>query len=380
MKDSVLKKSDYILQLDGLRCLAIILVFLNHWGPWRFFDIIPFGFLGVTLFFVLSGFLITRILLNGRTDDSGGYRASLKTLKSFYIRRFLRIFPIYYLTIIITTVLFGFELLKDNLPYLYSYTINIYWTFHPNTQGGLVDHFWSLAVEEQFYLIWPLLILFIPRKALSKTLLAVTTIAIVTRSILYINHFDDFPIFIFTLSCFDALGLGALLAYLHIYNPKALERLLSKKIAFLWLVGLFIFIIVYNGYIKPNSLRFFNILFLRLLYSIICFFIVGKAIKGFRGFVKKVLEQRFIVYLGKISYGMYLFHYGLKELLSSDIVINSRLINLRIGSLFQGNPYLFLFAGFLILVLVATLSWYLFEKPINNLKHRFKYNENSLIK
>eukprot|EP01136_Pigoraptor_vietnamica_P044419 Opistho-1_new@21151 len=153
--------------LDVLRAFAVCFVIIAHWGPSKFRSeiltfifqkIIPDGLFGVDLFFVLSGFLITSILLNAK-DNANGNRMTI--IKSFYIRRALRIFPIYYLLIAIVYLL-NDQSVKDHLIYYLSYTSN-FLTFKLRDWGS-ISHTWSLAVEEQFYLIWPWIIIFIPKK------------------------------------------------------------------------------------------------------------------------------------------------------------------------------------------------------------------------
>ena len=167
--------------LDGLRAVACLLVIIAHL-PFKFFSpeakvidqILRPGYLGVGLFFVLSGFLITRILMYNR--DRG------VSLKSFYIKRSARIFPIYYLTIIAVaffqpgTYLWFHALYLNNIPYFFG--------SGPNPIG----HSWSLAVEEHFYLAWPLIITFVPLRWLQ---FAIVKVAILGFALAFL-----FPVFI----------------------------------------------------------------------------------------------------------------------------------------------------------------------------------------
>src|SRR5262245_16358318 len=156
--------------LDGLRGIAILLVILYH--NFGFIPFLNYGWLGVDLFFVLSGFLITEILLKTRTTTN--------YFKNFYTRRVLRIFPLYYLCLILVIVIFP---LIKNFPYdLSFYRENQVWFWFYlqnwmlifkqwNDSAILLNHFWSLAVEEQFYIVWPLLVLLIrkPKQLLILT-------------------------------------------------------------------------------------------------------------------------------------------------------------------------------------------------------------------
>jgi len=155
--------------LDGIRAIAFLLVFSVHT------DYVYIGWVGVQLFFVLSGFLITDILLRMKdTLRAGGY------FKKFYGRRFLRIFPLYYFYLLImfivtaALIFYGYRinymrLYQDQLPYALAYIYNFF-NASPayNGESWLVGHLWSLSVEEQFYLAWPLLIFLTPKKRLKK--------------------------------------------------------------------------------------------------------------------------------------------------------------------------------------------------------------------
>ena len=140
----------YLPELDTLRALAVTGVIVHHYVPAHELGILAIG--GVELFFVLSGFLITRLLLAARREVERGRQHRAAALGRFYARRALRIFPLYYLVV---AVLAAVDLppAREILPWLLTYTLN----FHMASRG-YVDHFahfWTLAVEEQFYLVWP---------------------------------------------------------------------------------------------------------------------------------------------------------------------------------------------------------------------------------
>src|SRR5665213_1037330 len=171
----------YMPQLDGLRALAVLAVWFEHWGA----PPIPglkyiheLGGLGVFLFFVLSGFLITGILLRGREAIETQGIALREVTRTFYIRRFLRILPVYYV------VLFSTAILLPNTRRLFwwhfTYTTNLWYGVHwfDYVPGA---HFWSLAVEEQFYLAWPWLVLLTPRRFLMKSMIWIAAISAIYR-------------------------------------------------------------------------------------------------------------------------------------------------------------------------------------------------------
>lgn len=132
----------------------------SHFVQWQYGNIIALNFpfvYGVTLFFVLSGFLITRILLLQKGQPLK------KSLKVFYVRRVFRIFPVYY-AVLIVLLLIDFEKISSLWVWLFTYTINIYESVNNTVDVGHFNHFWSLALEEQFYLVWPLIVFLIPLK------------------------------------------------------------------------------------------------------------------------------------------------------------------------------------------------------------------------
>src|SRR5215217_8319326 len=158
--------SGHIIQLDGIRFIAIALVLVEH----LFVEVnsVPVGATGVTIFFVLSGFLISRILLKSRDknyDTPGGFK---KYLSKFLIRRTIRIFPVYYLVILLLFI-FNVPPVREKLGWLALYGTNIYMAVYKTWMGSM-DHLWSLAVEEQVYLFFPFLIFFVPKNKLIPVL------------------------------------------------------------------------------------------------------------------------------------------------------------------------------------------------------------------
>lgn len=355
-------KDGYIIQLDGLRFFSVLMVMIAHWLQWQWTNPvltkIPFGH-GVTLFFVLSGFLITRILLENRDKYNISHLNKFHLVKNFYIRRFFRIFPIYYL-LIFGLFIFNYKNTHEIFPWLITYTSNIYQSIN-NVYVEDFNHFWSLAVEEQFYLFWPFVILFIKPRKTFITIILTIIIALIIRTYLYLYVGKWMATSYFTLSCMHALGLGALLAFIKLYKPR-IENALSNPI---WL---YFAVVIYIG-----SLYFQNIFNLDwykeilddFFFAILATFIILRASNnGFRGFFKLVLENKFIVYSGKISYGLYVFH-----LFTPAIFYY---IAPRIG-LSITNKYTFFIALYFLTFLVSYISWKLIESPINKLKDRIPY-------
>ena len=179
----------YIKQLDSLRAIAVTFVVFGHYFPsfyiWKYF---PIGSIGVDLFFVLSGFLITNILINQRELNDSFKYTKLRIISNFYLRRILRIFPIYYLFVIFV-YLFS-SIVQANvhsaLPYLLTYTVNIYF-FKKQGFSGEISHLWTLAVEEQFYLIWPWIVLFTKKYFLLYIIIFFILIGVIGK-ILMVNN------------------------------------------------------------------------------------------------------------------------------------------------------------------------------------------------
>ena len=206
----------YMPQLDSLRALAVTAVAISHWTPNFLEGIVPWG-TGVQLFFVLSGFLITGILLRSRPADLGITMTS--ALKVFYIRRGLRILPVYY-AVLVFSLLVGVGPIHTTWPWHFSYVSNVYYALHghdtPWTDPFL--HLWSLSVEEQFYLLWPLIALVASRRALAFILCSSIVASMIFR--MAIDHILPAVVSVryMTPSCVDAFAVGGLIAYAKHYN------------------------------------------------------------------------------------------------------------------------------------------------------------------
>jgi peptidoglycan/LPS O-acetylase OafA/YrhL len=173
-------------ELDGLRAFAVLAVIVEHafgirWAQTRFETWSP-GNVGVRLFFVLSGFLITGILLSGRRDaeDTGASKRSVWT--AFYLRRSLRIFPLAYAAIALACIA-GAPTIRQHLGWYVTYTENFLFARQYSFEPPL-SHFWSLAVEEQFYLIWPVVMLLVPETWLLPLILCSIGGAMLSRCLL----------------------------------------------------------------------------------------------------------------------------------------------------------------------------------------------------
>jgi peptidoglycan/LPS O-acetylase OafA/YrhL len=347
----------YMKQLDGLRAFAVVFTMITHYtllrGSWLGY--VPFGQMGVRLFFVISGFLITGILLRTRAEDYLG-----GALRIFYCRRFLRIFPIYYATLLITALV-NIRPVRQTFFWHLAYLSNFYfaWRVPP---ASPTSHFWSLAVEEQFYLIWPGLMLFLPRRHLLKVMIAAVCIGPLTRYIGPLIHFNAAGIGPFAF--FDTLGIGAILAYLwdpELGNPTA-ARNLSRIGLWIGLPAYSVLLVV--QYFQPSWLGFDVWSDLALAFLFV--WLVSRAAYAFSGPAGALLEWKPINYVGKISYGVYVLHAFMPVVLFYAL----RWTHLSIDN--QLTRFLMLAV---MSIAAASVSWHFFEKPINNLKHHFEYDQ-----
>lgn len=316
------------------------------------------AFAGVDLFFVISGFLITGILLKYKADatHSNGF-----ILRQFYIRRFLRIFPLYYL-VVFAGLIVHMPGARENAGWLLSYTAN--WRIIQS--DGILQaytHLWSLSVEEQFYIFFPLLLLLVHRSRVQWLAVAFILAGVASRM---------FPYFIPTTnvnwsapgatnSCLDSLGLGILLAWLFANYRKELYKHL---LVFKWMYLLPI-LLAAAGYAFLPLDGILNSISFRLLVSISCFWLVAMAAFGeTKNFLSKLLQNRIVVYLGRISYGLYVYHFFMPFIYS------------RLSFTHSQNPaWVLITEGlfFVSTVISASLSFRFFEKPIIDLKNHFNY-------
>lgn len=368
-------RTNYLIQLDGLRFIAVTLVMLDHWlGE---VNKLPLGYFGVNLFFVLSGFLITRILITSKQrDQQQGRRSHGQALKTFYIRRNLRIFPVYYLTILALAAL-NFPAVRDHLGWLLTYTTNIWIVIH-QTWLGAIDHLWSLAVEEQYYLFFPFLIFFIPDRFVLPVLFGMIGLSVGLRAFLFVTQANWVAQFVLMPTCLDAFGMGGVLAWLLVYKPAFFDRILRNN-GLLLLSALFYALNLYLYKTLPGNADHRNIVSDvadRFFTSVFCFFLIGRAVVGFAGGVKWLLEHPVSQYLGRISYGLYLFH----NLIFNYYHTPANFITLRVWAkagrilpLLADASILRLAYFYVLTVLIASVSWQFIEKPINRLKNRFLY-------
>ena len=371
---------NYLRQLDGIRFIAVSLVLIDHWASSHIdFPMGAVGALGVTIFFVLSGFLISRILLSSKDRLSNQPSGGLSTyLRVFYVRRTLRIFPIYYLTLF-ALVLAKEPWVRGHFVWLALYATNIDIAIH-QTWLGTADHLWSLAVEEQVYLVFPLLLFFLPRRYVPLTALLMIVGSVGLRYVFYREHLPWFIGYVLTPTCLDAFGLGTIMAYGWLYQRDRFTKLFRSS-GWVWvsLAGV-LAVGILNAWVETFSSRgYHNVMsdvWERLAGSLFGFFLIGRAVMGFKGLMKWILENPVSQYLGRISYGLYLYHNFVFNVYHTQPTHITMRIWRRLSDVlpFLNSSYIFQFLFFFSLtIVVASVSWFLIEKPINTLKDRFSY-------
>jgi peptidoglycan/LPS O-acetylase OafA/YrhL len=360
------RERGYMPQLDALRFFAVLgVVIVHNWQPSSHAFVVgwlDWGALGVRLFFVLSGFLITGILLGGRALASRGLRRRLFFMRQFYARRFLRIFPVYY-AVLFVLLAAGVGQIRQIWPWLFSYGTNIY-VWHNLAFPYAVPHFWTLAIEEQFYLVWPFVLLFLPRRWLMPFLLALCLLAPAWRlwaSFHYAAH-DWSAAYTFTPDNVDLLAFGAVLALLVEGDREhgALQRRLKRVVL---PVGLVVYAVLFwlrHTYDQHAALALES-----TAAALVFCWLIGTASVGFAGAFGRMLEWRPIVYLGKISYGIYIYHF----LVPVAIAAAAK----HFGRGYTDAGFLNFLATSAITFVIAALSWTFFERPINGLKRYFRY-------
>lgn len=344
----------YLPQLDGLRFLAFGVVFYHHFFPYARAEnpwlvaMAQAGRLGVDLFFVLSSFLITSLLLrekNGRGQIDVG---------AFWMRRILRIWPLYF-TFVICVAIFE-RPAWWYLAGLLTFTMN--WTVLGGVYPSVTDHLWSISIEEQYYFGWPLLVLWVPRRCLPWVCLGMIAVSLTARLTLVSYRFDssEQAIWVNTFARLDPLAIGALVALAWARRPWTLPPGTQWLLLLSGAVGLTV--IHDRGLVPMPSM---HQVWTYLASAVILGLVVAATLGSGRG----LLTSRLLVYLGRISYGLYVFH--------EPVLAASPLHHWELPW-FVRLPI-----AFGLTVAIAALSYRLLEQPFLRLKERFTYVRSSPV-
>ncbi len=369
--------NNYYASLNGLRAIAVLLVMSFH------FRLNDFGWVGVLLFFVLSGFLITERLQFAQANDwSLG-----KKLKWFWLHRALRIFPLYFLFLLILTVCFSFfqqpSLFNVRAPFLYTFTFNIQRLFTYYPQNIVYGPLWSICVEEQFYLIYPIVFFLIPKKWLNRFPFIFIAASIIARMLLHheykslSDHLDKVErIYYHPFSHIDSFMLGAILAI----HKERLSRYFTKLKIHVWSSLLFVGMGMQMCFYWKEKIFLWKTYIATIGYSIYCDFrlyhIWAYTVVGFffasiigiclladlhqqKNWILQILRSQFLQYIGKISFGMYLFHGGIHWLFLQAIQKEP-----------NDLPTLFFIPYTAAVVVVSAISYHLFEQKFLRLKKK----------
>jgi peptidoglycan/LPS O-acetylase OafA/YrhL len=364
------KQKIYFPNLNGLRFIAAFLVIVYHieqlksiLGIDSYWGILPFigliGKLGVVLFFVLSGFLITYLLI------AEEHSFQTISIKKFYIRRILRIWPLYFLIIILSFVVlpnigiftlpgFGKDVVyKDLLLKLILFAL-----FFPNlvlSVAGIVpyaSHTWSIGTEEQFYLVWPVILKYFKKQRILLMLLIIFFYLLIVKFLS--SHYSEFLPYKIVIKSFwssfkiDSMAIGGIYAILLFQKDKALKFLINNYL-FYSTIAVVVVLMIRGVYIPYIHYEFYSVLFGIIILN----FAANKKIKI-------SLENSILNYLGNISYGLYMYQpIGIVLALVIAMSIN-----------FTTNWFVYPLS-FLLTILLAGLSYKYYETFFLNLKGRF---------
>jgi peptidoglycan/LPS O-acetylase OafA/YrhL len=337
-------KLEYMPQLDTLRAISVLAVLYTHYLPKKYWLLgVEWGVFGPRCFFVISGFLITSMLL--KTMD--GSTSLQSTIVPFLVRRAARLMPLL-IAVLVFAVILEIPRVQATFWWHITYLSNVYFTLI-NKWDGPVSHLWTLAVEEQFYLLWPFVLFFVPRRFLAGTTILLVGLSLVFRWLWMNAGLGFIGAWVLPPASFDALGMGALLA---IWRGSTLfQRALPAAAA----AGFFLIVGIYAGVFQNNFIADTELY--QLGNALLFGWIVAKASQPGKGPLDAVLNNGILRYLGRISYGIYLLHlfvvYYVWGRLGSDANV------LEVSAL-----------STLVTIALASLSWHFFEQPIRQLARR----------
>jgi peptidoglycan/LPS O-acetylase OafA/YrhL len=367
--DTAIAARDHIPALDGLRGVAILLVIPHNADVfsnsaawlWPVAILAHAGWLGVQLFFVLSGFLITRNLLDSRGAPN--------YLRAFFGRRVLRIFPLYFGTLFVALVLIphvvqlspGALASHRNQVWLWTFTLNWAAPFGADVSG--FSHFWSLAVEEQFYLFWPFVVMAAAGTRLFRICIAVAGLAVVSRVVMHLCGATPDMLYTFTNCRMDALALGAAVA---VIGGSANWRSWIAAHRQGLLIAIFGVLLVTAGFshlysvFDPRTLLVGQTT-IAASFALLVACLAARPPGKHR--LDGMLEMKWLRTVGRYSYAMYVFHLPILTALGGAIWA---------AVAFSGSarPLLFAFMAIVLSFIAGWLSWHLVEKHFLRLKSR----------
>jgi peptidoglycan/LPS O-acetylase OafA/YrhL len=349
--------------LDGVRGIAILIVMVYHL-EWLFpglHEYVKGGFLGVDVFFVLSGFLITSILLSEQ-DKTGGI-----SLKKFYLRRCLRLIPAFWL-FLIGLYIFGTYLLpefqaglvygRNDFLFAVTYTMNWFSASNHSFDSNL-NHVWSLSIEEQFYILWSLILWKAfadntKRRFILYLTLGFVAALCVSRAVRALTGADLRTLYYSTDTRIDSILIGCAASMIYMWkmvSPEFLSRMWFPIVSLLALASSLVVLVLSSH--EGRNLYISGLPIFNISIAILIFWLVNR--KGTA--IHKILESRVLVWIGNISYSLYLWHYLMYEFAKKEFA----------------TPGSEIFVGVTLAFAIACASYYFVEKPFLKLKHRFEF-------
>lgn len=369
------RNAEHLPALDGLRGIAILLVLVHHftmhhprltWWDKIWAEGLAFGWMGVDLFFALSGFLITGILLQTK--------GATRCLRNFYARRTLRIFPLYYLTLVglffiwpaIVETPPAFSQFQTHQAWYWLYVANWLFATDLTNTSFHTGHFWSLAVEEQFYLVWPLIAVSVSTGSLRRVCVALFLFALAFRVGGVASGQDPSFSYVLTPARLDSLLAGAFVAIL----VRERNRVASFQKRAPWLIAAAAMVLAAIVAAQGDFRR--GPLMLTVGFSILAVMnasLIGLAATSSYGWWKGPLESGFLRFFGKYSYAIYVFHVFIIAWMESWFPHAESFPSLGGTALIHSFAYVA--AATVLSCAAALVSWRLLERPMNELKRHF---------
>ena len=361
------KTNNYDAGIDAVRFVAFLLVFIHHfvylggnsisefpntyWVNPYIDSVARFGAEGVTIFFCLSGYLLSKLLIK-ELSDTGNI-----SIRSFYIRRVLRIWPLYFAFIgfcLLAAPLLGNQTIKTTeLPSLISFTYNWQQIFTGQSRG-MAAILWSISIEEQIYLVLPILLLVFFKIGNKKLPIFLIFIGFLSRCFLFIN---EMAIYRNTFSYFSTVGIGMFYA-INENKIKLWYRRNKLTVNFIFSSLIVIYILLFKSFFSKG---FSNVIAFDLTALVAIFLLIMLGEEN--GKLKGTLLKPFS-YLGRRSYGMYIYHWPILGLMVSKKIFFNVTTGISIGGL------IFAFA---LVTATSTISYHFFEKPFLDLRRRYQY-------